>query len=85
VPATYFKITQNFIEKMVEKHDFDKDKLTAPFLMRFSVINKPLYLSHDMGGFLTCLVFFFFFLVVLSAMSLFQQSNVAVLFYRRCW
>jgi hypothetical protein len=29
VPATYFKITQNFIEKMVEKHDFDKDELIS--------------------------------------------------------
>ncbi|CAC9455731.1 lytic murein transglycosylase B [bacterium endosymbiont of Bathymodiolus sp. 5 South] len=41
VPATYFKITQNFIEKMVEKHDFDKDKLTAIFhTIKFKIADK---------------------------------------------
>ena len=41
VPATSFKITQNFIEKMVEKHDFDKDELTTIFhSVKFRITNK---------------------------------------------
>ncbi len=31
LPATYFKVTQSFIDKMVKKHNFNKDELTAIF------------------------------------------------------
>ncbi|SMN14273.1 Membrane-bound lytic murein transglycosylase B precursor [uncultured Candidatus Thioglobus sp.] len=41
LPATDFKITQNFIEKMVKKHNFDKNELRSIFsTIRFVVVDK---------------------------------------------
>lgn len=43
VPATYFKTTQNFIDKMVKKHNFSKDELLTIFsTIKFQIANKPI-------------------------------------------
>ncbi|CAC9570652.1 Membrane-bound lytic murein transglycosylase B [uncultured Gammaproteobacteria bacterium] len=42
VPATNFKMTQNFIEKMVEKHHFNRENLQFIFsTIEFIVADKP--------------------------------------------
>lgn len=41
VPATYFKSTQNFIDKMVKEHDFSKDELLIIFSsVKFQIADK---------------------------------------------
>lgn len=41
VPATYFKSTQNFIDKMVKEHDFSKDELLSIFsTVKFKIVDK---------------------------------------------
>ncbi|BAS67551.1 lytic murein transglycosylase B [Bathymodiolus septemdierum thioautotrophic gill symbiont] len=43
VPATYFKTTQNFIDKMVTKHDFNRDELLTIFAtVKFKIADKPI-------------------------------------------
>ncbi len=43
VPATHFKSTQNFINKMVKKHNFDKGELTTIFRsIKFKIADKPI-------------------------------------------
>ncbi|MBA5249435.1 MAG: hypothetical protein FE834_07940, partial [Gammaproteobacteria bacterium] len=41
VPSTHFKTTQNFIDKMVKKHDFNKAELHAIFAtVKFKIADK---------------------------------------------
>ncbi|MDC9714384.1 MAG: lytic murein transglycosylase B [Gammaproteobacteria bacterium] len=41
LPATDFKITQNFIEKMVKKHNFDENELRSIFsTIEFVIVDK---------------------------------------------
>ena len=43
VPATYFKTTQNFIDKMVKKHDFNRDELLTIFAtVKFKITDKSI-------------------------------------------
>lgn len=43
VPSTYFKTTQNFINKMVKKHDFNKAELVAIFAtVKFKIADKSI-------------------------------------------
>lgn len=43
VPATQFKSTQNFINEMVTKHNFDKNELTTIFHnIKFKIASKPI-------------------------------------------